>query len=117
VQQAPPRDEGSHNVGVRRAGIGLLVAGVALAVAGGVFEASSWNKYNSAKNGACLSSSDGCAKAADSIDQRALLSKIFFAAGAAAGLTGGALIVLYPVTEPEHPTTVSGLGARATLAF
>jgi tetratricopeptide (TPR) repeat protein len=49
VQKAPPPDEGPRNVGVRRAGIGLLVLGGALAVAGGVFEATSWNKYNSAR--------------------------------------------------------------------
>src|SRR6185369_4451902 len=34
VQQAPPRDQGPRNVGVRRTGIALLVAAGALAVAG-----------------------------------------------------------------------------------
>jgi hypothetical protein len=86
-------------------------------VAGGVFQVTSWNKYNSSKNGACLGMPGGCAKAADSIDQRALLSKLFFAGAAAAGLTGGALILFFPVTEPEHPTAVSGLGASAAFTF
>jgi hypothetical protein len=117
VQTAPPRDEAPRNAGVRRAGIGLLVLGGALAVVGGIFEATSWNKYNSSKNGACLSTTGGCTKAADAIDQRALLSKIFFAGAAATGLTGGTLIVLYPVSEPENPTAVSGLGARAAFSF
>jgi hypothetical protein len=117
VQQAPSRDQGERNVGVRRAGIALLVTGGALAVAGGVFQVTSWNRYNSAKNGACLGMPGGCAGAADAIDQRALLSKLFFAGAAAAGLTGGALIVFFPVTEPDHPTAVSGLGASAALSF
>jgi hypothetical protein len=117
VQQGPARDEGGRNGGVRRAGIALLIAGAALAITGAVFEATSWSKYNSSRNGACLATSAGCAKAADAIEQRALLSKLFFAGGAAAGLTGGALLVFFPITEPGHAATVSGLGARAALAF
>jgi hypothetical protein len=117
VQPAPRPDDETRNVAVHRAGLGLLIGGAALAVAGGVLAVSSWNKFNSSKDGACLRTIEGCAGAADVIDTRALLSKIFFAAGAAAGLTGGTLLVLYPVTEPENPTAVSGLGASAMVAF
>src|SRR6185436_583588 len=111
----PAREEPPRNIGVRRAGIGLLIAGAALAVAGGVLEAAAWSKFRSADNGACRNTVQGCDKAADIVDQRALISKIFFATGAAAGLTGGALILFFPVTEPGRG--VAGLGASAALAF
>ena len=117
AQQAPPRDEGPKNVGLHRAGIGLIVTGVALAVAGGVFEVTAWNKFNSSKNGACRDTSEGCLKAADSVDQRALLSKLLFAGAAVAGVTGGALIYFFPVTEPGNPTALTGLGASAAVTF
>jgi hypothetical protein len=117
AQQAPPRDQGPKNVGLHRAGIGLIVTGVALAVAGGVFEVTAWNKFNSSKNGACNGTPEGCLKAADSVDQRALLSKLFFAGAAVAGLSGGALIYFFPVTEPGNPTAMAGLGASAAVTF
>jgi len=116
IQQAPPPVEDRSNTTIRRVGWGLLIAGAALAATGGVFDWMSWSRYNSAKDDRCLAAND-CAKAADDIDQRALLSKIFLISGAAAGLTGGALIVFYPVSEPSRPTAVSGLGASAGWAF
>jgi hypothetical protein len=118
IQQAPPPPaEGGGNRTLRRVGVAALVVGAALAVTGGIFAASSWSKYNSSKKGACLTTAEGCAKAADSIDSRNTLSKVFFATGAAAGLAGGALIVLFPVTEPSRSASLSGFGASAAWAF
>src|SRR5687768_5185973 len=81
VQQAPPV-EARDNSTIRRVGWGLLIGGAALAAAGGVFDLLSWSKYNSSKDNKCLSATGGCEKAADTIEQHALLSKLFFIGGA-----------------------------------
>ena len=115
LQQAPPvvtRD----NTAIRRVGWGLLIAGAALAATGGVFEGLSWSKFNASKDRACLNKSGGCIGAADTIDQQALLSKIFFIGGAAAGLTGGAFLIFFPVSEPRS-TAMVGAGAGAAWGF
>lgn len=114
VEQAAPRERGNGTI--RRVGWGLLIAGAALAVTGGVFDVLSWTRYNSASGNKCLSN-NSCEKAADDIDQRARLSKIFFLGGAAAGLTGGALIYFFPVREPARTSGMSGMGAGAAWTF
>jgi ABC-type enterobactin transport system permease subunit len=87
--------------------VGAIVVGAALAVTGAVFAATSWSKYDSAKNGACLATNEGCGKAADAIEQRATLSKVFFAGGALLGVTGAALIIFFPASHSSR-TTMAG---------
>jgi hypothetical protein len=117
LQQVPPPVEDHGDRTIRGIGWGALIVGTALAATGGLFEWMAWSKFNSSKNGACLSSGEGCGKAADAIDQRATLSKIFFISGGALGLAGGAVILFYPVSEPSRPTSLSGMGASAGWAF
>jgi hypothetical protein len=99
LTERTPRPVVDHP-GLRHAGAGALIAGGALVIAGAVLDAMSWSRYNAAKNGACLSTSGGCDKAADSIDQHKTLSKIFYASGAALGVTGGALLLFFRAPRP-----------------
>src|SRR5207244_10335003 len=70
LTQKTPAPVDDANAGLRHVGVGALIVGGALAAVGGVFAATSWSKYNGAKNGACLATSEGCSKAADTIEQR-----------------------------------------------
>jgi tetratricopeptide (TPR) repeat protein len=115
--RALPPTAPEQNVTIRRVGVGALILGGALAVAGGVFEALSWSKFSSSNDNACLTTTEGCIKAADNIDRKAALSKIFFAGAAAAGLTGGALIIFFPVSQPGRSGSLSGLGAGTAWTF
>ena len=117
TEKAPPPAEPRNNVTIRRIGVGTLVVGAALAATGAAFAASSWSKFNSSRNGACLTTTECCHKAGDAIEQRNTLSKVFIVAGAAAGITGGALIVFFPVTSPARSASVSGFGASAGWVF
>jgi tetratricopeptide (TPR) repeat protein len=117
ARPSPPPAEDEGNRTIRRVGVGALIVGAALAATGGVLMATSWSKFNESKSGACLATGGGCAKAADSIEQRNTLSQIFLAAGGAAGLAGGAMIVFFPVSEPTRGAGVSGFGASAGWVF
>jgi tetratricopeptide (TPR) repeat protein len=113
----PPPPRQGDNVMIRRIGFGALILGAALAATGGVFEALAWSKYDASDENACVSAAGGCDAAADTIQRHNTLSKIFFIGGAAAGLAGGAMIVLFPVSEPTRPASVAGVGASATVPF
>jgi hypothetical protein len=71
----------------------IMGAGVLLGVAGGVFLASSWSEFNKGKDGKCISMGN-CSSTADKVESRALLSKIFFGAAAAAVAVGGTVLIV-----------------------
>jgi hypothetical protein len=80
-------------------GSGKLVGGILLGVAalaaggGGYMLASSWSEYNRGKRLGCPGLFD-CAAIADRVEKRALVGKILFGVGAAAGIAGGTVLVL-----------------------
>jgi hypothetical protein len=111
----PPAEPARANTTLRRVGVGALIAGAALVVPGVVFAASSWSKFNDAKDGKCLGTSEGCQKAADAIDRRATLSKIFFVSGVAAAVSGATILIFFPATEPRGPAAMEvGVGVTGT---
>jgi tetratricopeptide (TPR) repeat protein len=108
TQNAPaPSDDTAT---IRHVGMGALIVGGALAAAGGIFAAASWSKFNGANNGACLATAEGCGKAADTIEQRSTLSKLFLIGGATMGVAGGALLLFFPPSGPSRAAVAGVAG-------
>jgi hypothetical protein len=103
---------------LRRVGQVAVAAGAALGIAGGVALATSWSKYSDAKNGGCFSGGQNrCGEAADSIASRNTLTRVLFGAAAVAGIGGGVLWYLHPVSSDTAAVSPAGLAAGFHLTY
>jgi hypothetical protein len=86
-------------------GVALLAASAACAVGAGVLMASSWSRYNDAKDS--CGGAGNCEAEADDVDSTVLWSKLLVGAAALTGVGGAATLLFVPTS---HPGDVSRSG-------
>jgi hypothetical protein len=79
-------------------GVALLAASAACAVGAGVLMASSWSRFNEAKD-SCTGSGT-CEAEADDVDSKVLWSKLLVGAAALTGAGGAATLLFIPAGRP-----------------